>query len=64
LRQLRARTAIALGEHDHFFSTVGARHAASLIPNSSFRIIPGVGHSPNWEAPEAVLHAIVDHTAS
>jgi pimeloyl-ACP methyl ester carboxylesterase len=50
---------IALGEHDPFFTAASARAAARTLPDAEFRLIPGVGHSPNWEAPDAVLSAIL-----
>jgi pimeloyl-ACP methyl ester carboxylesterase len=28
------------------------------MPHAEFRLLHGVGHSPNWEAPAAVLSAI------
>jgi 4,5:9,10-diseco-3-hydroxy-5,9,17-trioxoandrosta-1(10),2-diene-4-oate hydrolase len=49
---------VVLGEHDPFFSAAAARAAAHALPHAEFRMIAGVGHSPNWEAPEAVLSAI------
>lgn len=51
---------IALGEHDPFFSAASARAAARRLPHAEFQLIRGVGHSPNWEAPDAVLSAILE----
>jgi pimeloyl-ACP methyl ester carboxylesterase len=55
LRALQARMLIVWGERDRFVPLRHGERAAALVPNALLRIIPGAGHSPNWEAPEAVL---------
>jgi pimeloyl-ACP methyl ester carboxylesterase len=55
LRAFPARLLIIWGERDRFLPVVHAQHAAALVPRALCRIIPRAGHSPNWEAPEAVL---------
>jgi 2-hydroxy-6-oxonona-2,4-dienedioate hydrolase len=60
LRALAQPATIALGEHDPFFSVTAARAAARTLPHAELRVIAGVGHSPNWEAPDVVLSAILE----
>jgi pimeloyl-ACP methyl ester carboxylesterase len=60
LSALALPATVALGEHDRFFSAASARTAVRILPRAEFRLIPGVGHSPNWEAPDAVLSAILE----
>ena len=63
LSQLSHPTAVVVGEHDPFFSAAASRRAAERTPHGTFRIIPDVGHSPNWEAPDQVFSAILEHMA-
>ena len=58
LRAFPARLMIIWGERDRFLPVAQAQHAAALVPRALCRIIPGAGHSPNWEAPDAVLECL------
>lgn len=50
---VRCRTTIAVGEHDvRDFHEIGARLAAE-IPGARLVTIPGAGHLPNLETPDA-----------
>jgi pimeloyl-ACP methyl ester carboxylesterase len=40
---------------DRFLPVHDAQRAVNQLPNVTFHVLPGVGHSPNWEAPEQVL---------
>jgi len=48
------------GDADRFLPHRHGPRAAALLPNAFFRTLSGVGHSPNWETPGAVLNAIGD----
>jgi pimeloyl-ACP methyl ester carboxylesterase len=58
LRALPQAVSVVWGARDRFLPVAHARRAGSLCPGATTRILPGVGHSPNWEAPDAVLAAI------
>ena len=54
-------TAIVAGDGDRVVSpTIHAVHAAQDIADASLTILPGVGHSPHWAAPDRVVAAVVD----
>jgi pimeloyl-ACP methyl ester carboxylesterase len=59
LQALAARVLVLWGEQDRFLPAPVARRAAALAAGVQLRIIPGAGHSPNWEAPDAVLKEIL-----
>ncbi len=58
LNALRDRTLILWGERDTFLPVAEFERACALAGCAPVRIIPGAGHSPNWEAPQLVLHEI------
>lgn len=58
LRAIRQRLLIIWGERDKFLPVAHGERAAALVPHARLRIIPEAGHSPNWEAPEAVLECL------
>lgn len=60
LRALSPRTLILWGEEDRFLPAPRARVAAALAAGAQLRMIPGVGHSPNWEAPDEVLNLLLE----
>ena len=60
LEAWRERTLIVWGERDRFLPARERRRAAALAAGAQLRIIPGVGHSPNWEAPDEVLKLMLD----
>jgi len=57
LAQLNIPTAVIVGEHD---STMGddCRRLAEAMPGSHLTVIPGAGHVPQLEQPEAWWHAL------
>lgn len=55
LRELAERMLIVWGKEDRFLPAPAARVERVLATGARLRIIPGVGHSPNWEAPDEVL---------
>jgi len=58
LASLEVSTLVAWGENDRFLPPQHGRRAAERIPGAIFREIRGVGHSPNWEAPDAVVEVV------
>jgi pimeloyl-ACP methyl ester carboxylesterase len=58
LRAVRHRLLLMWGERDRFLPVEHGKRAAALVPCALLRIIPQAGHSPNWEAPEAVLECL------
>ena len=64
MHALAKRMLIVWGEKDRFLPARSKRTQAALAAGAQLRIIPNVGHSPNWEAPEALLREILEFTAS
>ncbi|HSK18698.1 MAG TPA: alpha/beta fold hydrolase [Longimicrobiales bacterium] len=60
LARLRLPVSIVWGERDRLLPLAGVRQAAQALPDARLIVIPGTGHSPNWERPEAVVAAVVD----
>lgn len=55
LGALRCPVAILWGEADPWIPLARGRALQGLIPRASFETLPGVGHLPQLEAPDAVL---------
>jgi 3-oxoadipate enol-lactonase len=53
LHTIRVPTLIVVGEEDHFTPVPIARLMSDHIPGARLAVIPGAGHLPNMEAPEA-----------
>jgi pimeloyl-ACP methyl ester carboxylesterase len=62
LAALSLPVSIVWGEADRMLPVAHAVRTALRMPDATVRILPDVGHSPNWEDPVAVLDAI-DHLA-
>jgi pimeloyl-ACP methyl ester carboxylesterase len=58
LAALQQPVSIAWGQLDPFLPLDHGRHAARHCRRGRLTIIPHAGHSPNWEAPEAVAAAM------
>ncbi|MHB1169945.1 MAG: alpha/beta fold hydrolase [Longimicrobiales bacterium] len=58
LRALHVPVLLAWGEHDRFLPLAHAQRAARLLPDARLAVIPGAGHSPNWERPGLLLDAL------
>src|SRR5882672_11022104 len=53
-------TLVVWGEEDHVLPVEHARAATELMPGSRIVVLPGVGHFPHREAPEAFASAVTD----
>lgn len=58
LAALAVPTLVIVGEHDAAFSE-SSRRLAATIPGARLVVVPGAGHSPQHEAPEAWRDAIL-----
>jgi pimeloyl-ACP methyl ester carboxylesterase len=59
LRALPQPVSIVWGACDRLLPLAHAYRAAECVPDASLRVLPHIGHSPNWEQPDAVIEAIV-----
>src|SRR3984885_8535271 len=55
LSGITADTLVVWGEADRMFTPGYGKEYAAAIPGASFRLLPGAGHLPQLETPEAVL---------
>ena len=53
-------TLFIFGEHDAFFGPEALHTVAGLLPGAVACEMPGVGHSPYWEAPEQFNRIVAD----
>lgn len=60
LARIAVPTLVVVGEEDVITPPDAARAMHGAIPGSRLEIIPGVGHMPNLEAPDAFNTALVD----
>ncbi|WP_051809432.1 alpha/beta fold hydrolase [Actinoplanes subtropicus] len=51
---------VVWGDRDHVLPAGQARAAAELMPGARSVVLPGVGHFPHREAPEAFVRAVTD----
>ena len=59
LGEITAPTAIVTGDHDEIVLTrIHSYGAERDIPGATLTVLPGVGHSPHWADPEAVVQVI------
>ena len=59
--EIAAPTAIVMGAQDRLVSVdIHARRLERDIPGAILRLLPGIGHSPHFAAPEAVVAAIIE----
>ena len=55
LSGITAETLVVWGEADRMVTPEYGKEYAAAIPGASFRLLPGAGHLPQLETPEAVL---------
>jgi len=53
VRRLAVPTLLLCGEHDPMAPPAGVRAVAALLPDARVEVIPGCGHSPYYEDPDA-----------
>jgi 3-oxoadipate enol-lactonase len=58
LRAVRARALVAVGEHDKSDFRAIAERLARELPNAELAVIPGAGHLPSIEQPEATAELV------
>lgn len=58
LAAIAAPVLLLWGERDRFFPVEQASAALQALPHGELQVLPGIGHSPNWEAPEELLAAM------
>jgi pimeloyl-ACP methyl ester carboxylesterase len=59
LHGITAPTAIVTGDRDNIVLTaIHSYGSARDIPGASLTVLPGVGHSPHWAAPDVVVREI------
>jgi len=63
LPAIAAPTTVLVGELDHEFRAP-AEALARAIPGARHVVLPGAGHQPQHEAPEAWREAVLEHLAS
>jgi pimeloyl-ACP methyl ester carboxylesterase len=61
LEEIDVRTTIAWGELDRL---VAPPRPERRPPGSSFLVLPGCGHTPNWDEPELVSRLLLEASAS
>ncbi len=64
LQQVRQPTLVVWGEEDRLISVADGRLAASLVSGSRFVALPGTGHVPMEEQPEAFVRMLEAFFAS
>ena len=60
LAQLTTPTLVIRGEHDQMMSVENAHALLDIQPSARLITIPGAGHIPQQEHPQALLHAILE----
>ena len=64
LREIKAPTVIVTGDSDSIVLTrIHSYGSARDIPGARLVVLPGVGHSPHWARPDAIVDAIEDVAA-
>jgi len=63
LSKVRAPTAVLWGDRDRHFPVYLAQRLAHEIPDARVEAIPGAGHCPPLEQPDATAEAILRHLA-
>jgi pimeloyl-ACP methyl ester carboxylesterase len=59
----RVPTLVLAGQESQIIPPAALREATALIPGAEFKVMPGVGHSPPWEAPQVYNRLVLDFFA-
>ncbi|MEA2572854.1 MAG: valacyclovir hydrolase, partial [Chloroflexia bacterium] len=62
--EIRCPTLLISGEFDPFATPGMTRNLASRIPNSTYHIVPGVGHAVHHDRPEWFNQTVLDWLGS
>lgn len=60
LPRLKTPLLLVIGQQDKTIRPTEARRLARILPQAEIRALPGLGHLAHEEAPEGVLHAILE----
>ena len=63
LHRLAMPVLIVCGEHDEKFTALGHRMADAIGTNATLAVVPGTGHTPHLQRPDAVAGLVRDHLA-
>ena len=63
LAQITPRTLIVWGERDPVFPAADGQRLAATLPHATLQILPGAGHLPHEEQPDAVNAALLEFLA-
>ena len=58
-RDIRVPTLVIGGERDTVFSEAAQRSLARAIEGSHIEILPGIGHTPQWEVPQQFVERLL-----
>ena len=59
LVKIRARTVVALGEHDENIRRQHAVEMAELIPDATLQVLPDTSHFALWQDPEGFARSVL-----
>lgn len=62
LPRLATPLLLVIGQQDRTIRPTEARRLSRILPQAQIRALPGLGHLAHEEAPESVLHAILEDT--
>lgn len=60
LNHVDARTLVVWGEHDTVVPLEIGRRLTGYLPNAELKVVPGAGHNPMWDRPEAFNRLVCD----
>ncbi|MBM3503684.1 MAG: alpha/beta fold hydrolase [Alphaproteobacteria bacterium] len=63
LKGYRTPTLVLAGQESQIIPPAALQEATAMIPGAEFKVMPGVGHSPPWEAPEAYSRHVLEFFA-
>ena len=64
LSSIKAPTLVLTGEEDLLTPPAEAQRMASAMPKAAFELIPGAGHLPSLEAPDALERSVLSFLAN
>ena len=64
LERVRCPVLLVWGDRDRMVTHQGARHVVEALPETTYELLPGVGHCPQLEAPERVSELLLGFLSS